>query len=324
MKRKIVLLATGGTIASIGDPSKGNVVASLQGEDILRKLTRSSLPDIQIEVKNFCTTNSVNLGPAEMIQLALEVKRLLDQSDVSGVVITHGTSLMEETAFVLDTLISSDKPVVITGAQLNASCPWSDGLANLNDAIHVAASRDAYGRGVMIVFCGKIHPGRYATKKSTCSLDAFDSGDEGIIGTVYFDQVTFIRKSSRKTLSVQTVQPVSVSIIPFYSGANADYLRHAMEIGEAGVVIEGVGLGNVNREYFEAIKELRTAGIHVVITTRCPSGKILPIYAYDGGAASLRKLGVIFSSLPSSKARLMLLMIMGTGGTPEDMRAYFD
>lgn len=324
MKRKIVLLATGGTIASTGEPEKGNVTATLRGEDIIKQPNIEPGADYDIEVENYSVVNSVNITPVEMYDISVRVRKILSRSEVIGVVITHGTSLMEETAFVLDTLIDGDKPVVLTGSQRNATSLWSDGPSNLNDALHVAASPLSRSMGVMVVFSGRIHEGRLAVKKHTSALNAFTSGETGILGQVQFNKVVFFRERTRKVLPIKSFEYRSIAIIPFYSGADGRYLKAAIDFNEDGVIVEGVGLGNVNKDFYTRIKELRAAGKEVIITTRCTDGRVIPVYAYEGGGASLRDIGVMFSSLPSCKARLLLMLALGGGFPVKDISIYLD
>lgn len=324
MQKKIALVATGGTIASTGEISKGDLSASLRGEEVLDKIDRSVCRGQEITVYNYSTVNSVNLTPMDMYRIAVEIKEILQCEDITGVVVTHGTSLMEETAFVLDTLIDSEKPVVLTGSQLGACSPCSDGPANLTDALCVAASREARDKGVLVVFSGKIHEGRLAVKQHTSEFDAFSSGEAGIMGNVYHDQVYFYREKIKKNLRIQGFEEKNVVIMPFYSGADSRYLDMLHENGADGIIVEGVGLGNVNKAYYEAICRLREKGIPVVITSRSSNGRIIPVYGYSGGAASMRDKQVIFSSLSSPKARLLLMLALGGGVAPGELTALFD
>jgi len=312
-RKKIILIATGGTIASTGRAKGGDLNATLKGEDLIHRISDFTKTGLDLEVINFSTINSTSITPVMMVDLAKKVQELLDFPETVGLVVTHGTSLMEETAFVLDTLIESDKPVVMTGSQLNASHPWSDGTTNLNDALFVAASPASRGVGVVVVFCGKIHEGRAALKKDTAALNAFTSGEIGLLGRVHYNQVFYNRPRVRKTLPIKSFTFCSVAIIPFYSGADERYIKAAVEFGEKGIIVEGVGLGNVNSEFFHGIKIACDAGCQVIITTRSPYGRLLPIYAYKGGGVSLVKAGVLFSSLPSPKARLLLMLALGGG-----------
>lgn len=324
MQKKVALIATGGTIASTGEISKGNLLARLRGEDVLDKIDKSICRGQEVEVINYAMVNSVNLTPMDMYSIAVEIKQILQREDITGVVVTHGTSLMEETAFVLDCLIDSEKPVVLTGSQLGASSYCSDGPVNLSDALCTVVSPDSRNRGVMVVFCGKIHEGRLAVKHHTSEFDAFSSGEAGIFGTVYHDNVFFYRDRIRKNLVIKHFEEKKIVIIPFYSGADSQYLDLMCENRVDGVVVEGVGLGNVNEAYYKSICRLRKAGIPVVITSRSSNGRIIPVYGYRGGAASLKDQKVIFSSLPSPKARLLLMLALGGGVMPEAITELFD
>lgn len=318
--KNIVIITTGGTIASIGDPQKGNVIAGLSGEEIVNK----KYTETKIEIINFINKNSVNLTPEDMLELSKLTEKTLKREDVDGVVITHGTSLMEETAFVLDILHTSKKPVVLTGAQINPGNSYSDGDLNLENAITVASSDLSYDKGVMLVFCSKIFEARYIRKIDTTNLDGFDACIKGQLGSVYFNNVYFNHEVKREVIKDDIKKLCPVSIFPFYAGANPEYLRSAIVQKEKGVVIEGVGLGNVNEDFYNAIEDLIKNNIKVIITTRCINGKIVPVYAYKGGAASLIEKGVKFSSLSSPKARLLLMTILSFEDGFEHINNYLD
>ncbi|MGI6226929.1 MAG: asparaginase [Peptococcales bacterium] len=318
--KKVVLLATGGTIATLEDKDKGGLMAKLGGEELLQGISSQ----FQVEVQNFSTVNSTYLTPLDMFSMAKAVENLLIQDEVSGVVITHGTSTMEETAFILDLVIESNKPVVITGAQKPAGDNWPDGPQNLETAILVAASSEAKEQGVMVVFCNKIFRAREVRKIHTTGLDAFSSDDRGLLGFVYSDRVKFYRQNIRNTLKIQEFADVLVDIIKFYSGADNKFFQAAIEAGAQGIVIEGVGLGNVNRAYYEGIKACREQGIEVVITSRSPLGCVQPQYGYLGGGNSLEKLGVIFAEdLSSPKARLLLMLAFNMGIKGQKIKELF-
>lgn len=323
-KKKIILIATGGTIASTGKANGGDLFATMKGEDLISQLPDFENLGIELEVINFSMVNSTNITPKMMIDLCQEVQILLDKPDIDGIVVTHGTSLMEETAFVLDSLIDSDKPVVITGSQINASSPWSDGRSNLNDALIVATSTISRGMGVLVVFCGKIHEGRLIIKNDTMGLDAFISVESSVLGNVHYGQVIYNRARVRKVIQISSFEYHPVEIVPFYSGADARALKDAAERGARGIVVEGVGLGNVSNDFAKAIKDICADGLKVIITSRSRFGRLMPIYGYEGGGGSLREKGVLFSSLPSPKARLLLMLILGSEQTFEDIRELLD
>lgn len=325
MNKKIVLLATGGTISSTGAVKEANLSAKLKGEALKRDLPDTLCRNYDIEVIDFSVVNSTALKPMEMIEMAHRINGILSKEDVAGVVVTHGTSLMEETSFVLDMLVDyGEKPVVITGAQRNATYPWPDGMANLNDAFQIVASPKSRGMGVMVTFNGYIFEGFRLRKIHTASLNAFSSGECGPLGTVFFDQINFHRDRVRKHIPFKNIEESSVVIIPFYSGASTRYFESAVSFREQGIVVESVGLGNVNADYYEGIKMVREKGIPVVITSRCPDGHLIPMYAYKGGGASLKELGVFFSNYSSYQARLLLMILLGAGCTEAEMAPYFD
>lgn len=324
MKDKIVLFATGGTISSTGGSGNAGLSAKLRGEYLCRDLPDPDSLSYEVETMNFSVVNSTVLRPADMVRMAGQINALLRREDVTGVVVTHGTSLMEETAFVLDMLISSEKPVVLTGAQRSATYPWPDGPSNLNDAFTVAADPASKGKGVIAVFGGGIFEGFRLKKIHTTALRAFSAGEAGPLGSVYYGQVDYFRERVRKHIPYADIKDCSVAIIPFYSGADNRYIKAAVESNEDGIVVEGVGLGNVSEEYYNGIVQAREKGIPVVVTSRCPGGRIIPMYAYKGGGASLMEQGVIFSSYQSSKARLLLMLLLGGGCPDDELKKYFE
>ncbi|KJS22193.1 MAG: hypothetical protein VR72_07010 [Clostridiaceae bacterium BRH_c20a] len=318
--KKIILLATGGTISTLEDKESGGLKAKLGGEHLLKNITSQ----VEVEVKNFSTVNSTYLTPKDMFEMAKTIEDLLKGDEVLGLVITHGTSTMEESAFFLDLLIQSTKPVVITGAQRQAGDMWPDGPHNLEMAIRVAASTAGVGKGVCVVFSNRIFRGRDIEKVHTTALDAFSSGDRGLLGFIYADEVKFYQDNYRKTILLEEYQDVSVDIIKFYAGADGKFFETAINAQVQGIVVEGVGLGNVNQFFYEGIKKARAHGIEVVIASRSPLGRVMPQYGYLGGGHSLEKLGVIFAEdLSSPKARLLLILALNMSKNTEEIKELF-
>ena len=303
--KRVVLLAMGGTISSTG--SFGDVHSDLSGESILESSGEQSDTQVEVEVINVSRESSPNTTPQQMVDLADRINHELEKTEVAAAVVTHGTSTMEETAFILDLLVTGEKPVVVTGAMRSADSAWPDGPSNLRDAMTVAVSPETPA-GTVVVFNGKIHAGRYAHKSNSIDLEAFSSGDKGLIGRVYYGKAEYFWKRERKTLAYRGKLEKSAAILPFYSGADDRYIRAAVELGEKGIVIDGVGLGNVNGAYEEGIRSAIQNGVSVVVTSRCDCGPVVPMYGDQGGAGQLKKLGVHFSDLSSYKARLVLLL----------------
>ena len=315
------MLATGGTISTSQNKEKGGLVNTYSGEELIKGVEAP----IEVEVINFSKMSSVYLTPQNMFELAKVAQDYLDQADVVGVVVTHGTSTMEETSFMLDLLIDSPKPIVITGSQKSSTDSWPDGPSNLENAIRVAADESSVGKGVIIVFANRIYEGKDAKKIHTTALNAFDSGEKGILGYVYSDKVIYHRERQRKFLKVAEFNSPYVEVIKFYTGAGNTFFEAAMNKGVKGIVVEGVGLGNVNKDFYNGIKQAREREIEVVIATRCYNGRVLPKYAYEGGGVSLERLGVIFGgALSSPKARLLLMLLLNNQVPHTQMQEAFN
>ncbi len=320
MKKRILYIATGGTISTEMDSGIQGYVSKRSGEDLISGL---DLKDYPGETIDFRKINSPYMTPWDMLELGKLLKDNLKRKEIRGAVVTHGTATLEETAFLLDMLLDTRKPVVLTGAQRPASAEWPDGPANLAAAFRVACDPSAADQGVLLAFADKIYIGREATKIHSTALEAFAGGD---IGFVYPDRVV-IKGTRRERFRLRW--PVdelpAVDIIPFYSGADGKYFRTALKAGLSGLVVEGLAMGNVNKAYYEGIKKARAAGLTVVVTTRCPCGRVIPFYGYPGGGASLQKLGVVFGgSLSSAKARIFLMIALAAGYDTEELQNLFD
>lgn len=320
MKEKILLVATGGTISAEMDEKIQGYISRRSGEDLISGL---ALEDHPAEIVNFRKINSTYMTPSDMLALANLVQESLQRNDIRGAVITHGTATMEETAFLLDVLLHTPKPVVFTGSQRPAGADWPDGPANLSAAFRVAGDPSAVHQGVLVTFADRIYIGREVYKVHSTALQAFACGEAGF---VYPDKITIEgtrRERSSLRWPVEELPPVD--IIPFYSGADGKYFRTALEAGVSGLVVEGLGMGNVNEAYYEGIRKAREAGLTVVLTTRCFSGRVVPYYGYPGGGASLKKMGVVFGgSLSSAKARILLMIALAAGYGEGELQDIFD
>lgn len=320
MKKHILFIATGGTISTEMDNTIQGYVSKKGGEELLSGL---DLEDHEVETVDFRKINSPYMTPCDMLELGTLLRETLRRKEITGAVVTHGTATLEETAFLLDLLLDTPKPVVLTGAQRPASAAWPDGPSNLSAAFRVACDPSAVDQGVLVEFADKIYTGRGATKIHSTALEAFAGGE---VGFVYPDRVV-IQGTRRERLCLRWPGAAlpAVDIIPFYSGADGKYFRAALAAGVAGLVVEGLGMGNVNNAYYEGIKEAREAGLTVVLTTRCPSGRVIPYYGYPGGGASLKKLGVVFGgALSSAKARICAMSALGAGYGEGELQDIFD
>jgi L-asparaginase len=323
----IGVLSTGGTIASRQDPAKGGYVPALSGEDLV-----AAVPAIkkvaQIQVEQISNIPSPDMTPEIWRRLAGRINELLARPEIAGIVVTHGTDTLEETAYFLDLTIISNKPVILVGAQRPASDPDSDGPRNLLDAIRVATAPEAIGKGAMIVMNGQINAARDVTKTNTSQVETFRSLEFGAIGTVDAEKVRLYRAPLRRqTFTVDSTTKLGrVEIVMSYAGADGLLIRSLVRDNSIqGLVVSGTGLGDVSGTMFDAIQEFRARGIPIVISTRVPTGRVFPLSAGKGSALTLRQIGcVLADNLSPQKARILLILGLTKTRDPEMLQKYFD
>lgn len=324
-KPKVVLIATGGTIAMKIDPEKKAPVPAISGEDLV-----ATVPEIaehaRIEVVNFSNIPSDYMEPALWVKLQKEVVKALEQPDVAGVVISPGTDTIEETAFFLDLTVKTEKPVVLIGAQRNASERDFDGPRNLLNAVRICISPEARGKGVMVALNDQINAAREVTKTHTSNVETFRSGDFGFIGVVDSDRVVFYRTPTRRQhIPLVKEELPYVEIVSMYAGANGNMVKAAVAAGAKGVVVQALGWGNVNVPMYDAIKEAIEKGVVVVISTRVWTGRVLPIYGFKGGGKTLKELGTVMADdLSPQKARILTMLAMQSTSDPKEIQKFFD
>ncbi len=327
---RVIVLSTGGTIASKYDAAKGGLAPALTGAQLVE-----AVPELKnvarVEVEQIASIGSADMTPEIWLKLSRRANELLTDPAVAGVVVTHGTDTLEETAYFLDLTITSQKPAILVGAQRAASYPDTDGPRNLLNAVRVAVSPEAVGKGVMVVMNGQINAARDVAKTSTIEVETFRSLEFGALGVADPDAVRFYRSALRR----QTI-PLSadtrlgrVEIVTHYAGADGSLiralLRDAGKSGLDGLVISGTGLGHVSASMFDAIKEARDQGLPVVISTRVYTGRIIPLYADKGRGVALRNIGcVLADNLSPHKARILLLLALTKTKNPVELQKYFE
>ena len=316
---QIKLIATGGTIAMTCD-SRGAAVPALRGEDLL-----AAVPAIAelatIEVEDFANIPSDYIGPQQWLALHQRVSEALACDATTAVIIAHGTDTLEETAFFLDLTLQSEKPIIVTGAQRNASLPNSDGPDNCLDAVRVALTRSARNSGVLVVMNQTILAARDAVKIHTHDRLGFGAYENKVVGAIDKGYVNFCHSAKIKRL-VRPKQPMALSaatvkaqalprvdIVAMYAGAQGDLITAAVAAGAKGVVVQALGAGNVNPSLFAAIKGAIEQGVVVVISTRVANGGVAPVYGYEGGGKTLVDAGAIMAGdLSPQKARVLLML----------------
>jgi L-asparaginase len=323
----VAVLSTGGTIASKQNPSKGGYEATFTGEDLV-----AAVPAIrkvaQIRVEQISNISSSDITPEIWMRLARRVNDLLAIPNIAGVVVTHGTNTLEETAYFLDLTATGSKPVILVGAQRPASDSDSDGPRNLLDAVRVAVSPEAINKGTLVVMNGQINPARDVTKSNTSHVETFRSLEFGPLGEVDEDGVRFYRAPLRRqTIPIGPETALGrVEIIMNYAGADGLLIRSLMHSGNVnGLVIAGLGLGGVTSPMYDAIQEARAKGVPVVISTRVPTGRIFSLSAMKGSSLTLRQIGcVLADNLSPQKARVLLMLALTKTRDPGALQKYFD
>ncbi len=315
MKPKVVLLATGGTIASRYDPALGRTVASQRAEDLLEMLPQVGSV-AQIEVENFATIPSFDMSVQFAFGLTGRINEVLARTDVAGVVVTHGTDTMEETSYLTDLLLVSEKPAVFTGAQRAHDDPQSDGPYNLLNSVRVAASPLARGLGAVVCFNGTFHAARDVTKVHASAVETFQSYEHGALGEVDGDKVVVHRRPVlRRSFQIDRLEE-RVELFRLSLGVDLRGLEAAIERGIAGLVIEGFGRGNGPTRLTALVRLAIQKDILVLVTSRCPAGRVEPLYGGGGGGRDLADAGAVFvGDLKGPKARLLLMVLLSNTET---------
>ncbi len=311
---KIAVLTTGGTIASTYDRASCAVHATLDASVLLAGLPAGDLPPV--EGRSILARNSYALSLDDALAIVKAIGEARRRADIAGVVVTHGTDTLEETAFLADLLLEPGKPVVFTGAQASADEPDRDGPRNLGDAIRVAGTRAASGLGVLVVFDGDILSARDATKRHSSRRHAF-AATNGPIGTVDRDVVRLTRRPAGFTRFAEASLATPVDLVTLTLGGGDRVLKLCAEGGARGLVLAATGRGNATPNIVVLVAQLHARGIPVLVTSRSPEGRVEPIYG-QGGGADLEKAGAIFAGdLTGPKARLLLSLILGQPTTSD-------
>jgi L-asparaginase len=322
----IVILATGGTIAGAGASSTGSAYTSGQ---VKIEAMIDAVPNIRT-LANLKGEQLANVGSQDMsvkvwLDLAKRINELLASKDCDGVVITHGTDTQEETAYFLNLTVKSDKPVVLTGSMRPSTALSADGPLNMYNAVALAANPAAKGYGVMVVMNDEIHAAKDVKKMYSTPVQTFQSPQEGMIGTVIFGDIMFFHKPHGKNtinseFSVEGVTSLPrVDIVYGCADMSPDLIDIMVKAGAKGIVIAGVGDGNMNAATLEAAKKAAKSGIWVVRATRVPIGAVLV-----KGEVNDKEFGTICSDeLNPQKARVLLMLALQKKRSWDEMQKLF-
>jgi L-asparaginase len=326
-KPSIRILATGGTIAGAqaNAQSYGYKSGTFKVEDLI-----NAVPAIK-DLAELGGEQVANIGSQDMnddvwLKLAKRVNALLSQSDVDGVVITHGTDTLEETAFFLDLAVKSEKPVVLVGSMRPATAVSADGPGNLYNAVAVAASPGARGRGVLVALNDEIHAARNVTKTDTTNVDTFKSINRGPTGLVHTGKIAWFepmdrRHTSKSEFSVEgKSQLPRVDIIFAHANMSPDLIDAAVRDGAKGIVIAGVGDGNMTQPAITALTRAAKAGVVVVRSTRLAGGLVL-----RNNEVNDDQMGFVASGeFTAPKARVLLQLALTKSTDPKQVQRMYN
>jgi L-asparaginase len=319
----IPILFTGGTISMRHDPAAGGAVPSMSGRDILAA-TRGVEDVAEVAPEDWGAYPGPHMTPERQWALRCRIAELVARPEVQGVVITHGTDTLEETAYLVARSVDAEKPIVFTGAMRSGSDLGWDGPANLIDSVRVAANADARGQGVLVVMGGRIFPGMDVTKAHTHMLDAFESPGLGPVGVVDDGRVIFRRAlAATPPCLAPAALGGPVDVVVAYAGADSRLLD-ALRAGGAGVVVAALGRGNVPPAMTDGVARWVADGKPVVISTRAARGRVGPTYGYPGAGRRLQELGAILAGGRRPwQARIDLMLGLGAGMDAAALAALF-
>jgi L-asparaginase len=304
------------------DRGTGAAVPALSGEEIVSRV-HGLKREARLTLEDYARLPGPHVTPRWMWRLKDRVAALLKDPSVDGVVLTHGTDTLEETAFLLDLTLDSPKPVVFCGAMRTVSEPGWDGPANLMAAVRTAAHGDSVGRGVLLTVGEEIHGAAEATKYHTQSLSAFRS-PKGALGVLDRGQVVYHRPPFRTPTLAARRLVADVDLHTMATGVDDALLRASLLRGARGIVLEATGCGNVPPAAMPGVTAALRAGVPVVLCSRCAEGRVSPAYGYEGGGQRLLDMGVIFApDLPGQKARIKLMVALGVTRDVGAIRSLF-
>jgi len=313
---RVAVIFTGGTI-SMRDAAGGGNRPDLRADDLLARVP--GLAEVaDVEPIDWGLVPASHLTFGQVLEIGGLLATALARPDVDGAVVVQGTDVIEETAFAWDLLPLPPKPVVVVGAMRSASQEAYDGPENLRNAVVAAADPALVDQGVVIAMAGEIHGADDVRKTHTHAHATFQSPNSGRLGTVADGRVTLLRR--RSPVRLERMPESAALPVPIVSVALDASPRVPLEV--AGLVVAAAGGGNTPPAYLDAARDLMARGVPVALTTRCPSGRVLPGYGFAGGSSQWWEAGAIFSgTLDALKARVLLALGIGAGLGVQELAA---
>ncbi|WGE63907.1 asparaginase [Actinobacillus equuli subsp. haemolyticus] len=309
MTKKLLILHTGGTI-SMSEGEDGKVSPS-EKNPLLAALERLNHP-AQLSQESVLNVPSPHITLQHWLLLKTRIEKAVNEENYDGIVITHGTDTLEETAYFLDLALDVNVPIAITGAMRSSNELGSDGLINLQSAILVALCPESQGKGVLVVMNDEIHNAKFVTKTHTTNVATFQTPTFGPCGLIAKNRVLYFQQLIEyERFPAQTITRTNVQLVKSYAGMDSFLLEQLAHHGCDGVVIEALGAGNLPPSCLAGLDALLRADIPVVLVSRAFNGVTQDVYNYLGGGKQLKQQNVIFTTgLSGQKARIKLLVLL--------------
>jgi L-asparaginase len=326
-KRKVMIIATGGTIAGkqASASDYGYKSGAFKVEDLINAVPGiKDLADIKGE--QVVNIGSQDMNDAVWLKLAKRINEVAKRGDVDGIVVTHGTDTLEETSFFVDLVAKTDKPIVFVGSMRPATAVSADGPANLYNGVAVAADPGSKGRGAMVVLNDAIHDARDVIKTNTTNVETFESPNRGRLGLIHTGKIKWLEAPGEKHKQVAKFDISNLEKLPrvdiLYAHANMspDLIDAAVKNGAKGLVIAGVGDGNMTQQAQDKLAEVAKRGIMVVRSTRLPEGLVLR----NNEVKDDEKGFVASEDLNPAKSRVLLQLALLKNKDPKKIQEYFD
>lgn len=320
--KTILVLHTGGTIAMSEDQTTGKVAPN--SENPLLNQGHLFEKDAHLIVEDIFQLPSPHMTPKEMLILKQRIEKAILNEGIDGIIVTHGTDTLEETAYFLDITLDHQVPIIMTGAMRSSNEIGSDGLYNFQSAVWVASSDEAKNKGVLIVMNDEIHTARYVTKTHTTNVATFRTPTFGPIGLIAKNKVLFFQELIKiEKFDISTVDK-NVYLLKAFAGMDSSLLDALNAPTTDGLVIEALGAGNLPPATLPGLQKLLENNIPVVLVSRCFNGVAQDVYDYEGGGKQLREAGVIFTNgLTGPKARIKLLVALNAAKNHDEIESYF-
>jgi len=326
-KPKVVIVATGGTIAGSAESATAAGYSSgAVGVDILIQAVPQLKDVAEVKGEQVASIGSQDMNDEVWLKLADRVNKILADPTVDGVAITHGTDTLEETAYFLDLVVKSDKPVVMTGSMRPSTAMSADGPLNIFNAVSIAADKTARGRGVLVALDDDVHAAHDIIKFHSTDVATFRSNEAGLVGAVLFGKTIWYRSpiqvhTTKSEMSVAGAKSLPrVDIIYAHANMSPDIISSAVQNGAKGLVIAGVGDGNMTAPALDAVKAAIAKGVVVVRSSRTNGGIIRRNIEVNDD-----QIGTVASmELNPSKSRVLLQLALMKSSDPKKIQGYFD